>query len=127
MVQRVRDMDIDTAAMRTGTESMAAYVAMIDDLSPADFSATETFDRDLSRSVGSIRVELHHIDRGHTDNDAFVYLPDANVIHGGDLFFNRIHPRIDVSSGRHDARVAAMPRRDDRCRGREHRLYSGAR
>lgn len=99
MVQRVRDMDISSEAKQTGSDSVAAYVAMVEDLGPADFAATETFDTELSRTVGGVAVELRHIDRGHTDNDAFVFLPAANVLHGGDLFFNGIHPRIDVGSG----------------------------
>lgn len=99
MVRRVRDMDISSDAMSTGTDSIAAYVAMAENLSPSDFSATETFDTDLSRAVGGVQVELRHIDRGHTDNDAFVFLPDANVLHAGDLFFNGMHPFIDVSAG----------------------------
>lgn len=99
MLQQVRNMDISSAAKSTGSDSVAAYVAMTENLSPSDFSATETFDTDLTLTVGSVAVELRHVDRGHTDNDAFVFLPAANVLHGGDLFFNGIHPRIDVGAG----------------------------
>ena len=55
-------------------------------------------DGELEVTVGTTRVELRHIDRGHTDNDIFVFIPEANVLHGGDLFFNRVHPRIDVGA-----------------------------
>jgi glyoxylase-like metal-dependent hydrolase (beta-lactamase superfamily II) len=98
MTLQVRNMDISPDAKNAGSESMAAFAAMAGDLEPADFSATETFDDALEISVGATRVELRHIDRGHTDNDIFAYFPEANVLHGGDLFFNGLHPRIDVSA-----------------------------
>jgi len=98
MNRQVRDLDISGAAKNVGSESMAAFVAMAESMKAADFSATETFDRELEVTVGATRVELRHIDRGHTDNDIFVFLPAANVIHGGDLFFNGLHPRIDVGA-----------------------------
>jgi len=98
MTQQVRNMDLDGSATNAGVESMAAYVSMAENMKPSDFSATETFDSDLEKTVGATVVQLRYIDRGHTDNDAFVYLPQRNVIHGGDLFFNGLHPRIDVSA-----------------------------
>jgi len=99
MTRQVRDMDISGAAKNTGSESMAAFVAMARDMEAADFAATETFDREHEVTVGATGIELRHIDNGHTDNDAFVFIPSANVIHGGDLFFNGLHPRIDVGAG----------------------------
>jgi cyclase len=35
----------------------------------------------------------------HTDGDSYVYWPDLNVVHAGDLFFNGFWPFIDYSSG----------------------------
>lgn len=99
MTGQVRDMQIATPAKNAGTESMAAFVAMAERLKPSDFAATESFDGELEVSVGSTRAELRYIDHGHTDNDIFVLFPQANVLHGGDLFFNGLHPRIDVGAG----------------------------
>lgn len=98
MTLQVRNMEIDAAAKNAGSESMAAFVTMAESMKATDFAATETFDSDLEVTIGATRVELRYIDRGHTDNDLFVFLPEANVIHGGDLFFNGLHPRIDVSA-----------------------------
>jgi glyoxylase-like metal-dependent hydrolase (beta-lactamase superfamily II) len=98
MNQQVRGMDISSQAKASGSESMAAFVALAESMDAADFAATETFDSELEVGIGATRVELRHIDRGHTDNDIFVFLPEANVIHGGDLFFNGLHPRIDVGA-----------------------------
>lgn len=96
---QVRDMEISSAAKNAGSESVAAFVAMAESMDPSDFSATETFDRELEVTIGTTRVELRHIDRGHTDNDIFVLIPEANVIHAGDLFFNGLHPFIDTGAG----------------------------
>lgn len=53
--------------------------------------------------IGSIKLELHHFGAGHTDNDIVVRLPDHNVLHMGDLLFNRIWPYFDVPSGANTA------------------------
>ncbi len=98
MNRQVRGMEISSAAKNAGSESMAAFVAMAESMKATDFAATETFDRELEVTVGATSIELRYIDRGHTDNDIFVFIPEANVIHGGDLFFNGLHPRIDVGA-----------------------------
>jgi glyoxylase-like metal-dependent hydrolase (beta-lactamase superfamily II) len=49
--------------------------------------------------VGSRTLQLRYVDRGHTDNDLFLYLPDLNVMHTGDLLFVGRHPFIDAGSG----------------------------
>ncbi len=52
-----------------------------------------------SLSLDSIEVVLHHFGAGHTDNDVIVQLPDANVLHTGDLCFNGLHPFFDSTAG----------------------------
>jgi cyclase len=36
---------------------------------------------------------------GHTGGDAVIVFERANVVHMGDLMFNRVHPRVDGPSG----------------------------
>jgi glyoxylase-like metal-dependent hydrolase (beta-lactamase superfamily II) len=36
-------------------------------------------------SVGGRSVQLHHLGRGHTDNDVVVRVPDCGLLHAGDL------------------------------------------
>jgi len=98
LTQRVRDMEISGAAKNDGSKSVAAFVAMARDIDGKAFAATETFDTELEVRVGSTTIELRYIDRGHTDNDIFAWAPEANVMHGGDLFFNGLHPRIDTGA-----------------------------
>jgi cyclase len=93
------DVDLTSSARSAGSESMADLVAAAESLQPSDFSATDPFDDGAEVSVGSTAVIMRHTDNGHTDNDAFVWVPSANVMHAGDLFFNGLHPYIDVGAG----------------------------
>src|SRR5687767_10099517 len=53
---------------------------------PGEFRAPDqTYDRDLTLTVGSRRFELHHA-LGETDDHTWVWVPDAGVICTGDLF-----------------------------------------
>ena len=97
--RQVQNMEISAAARRAGSESLAGFVAGAAEMEGTDFAATETFDDELEVRLGTLVVELRHIDRGHTDNDLFVLIPAANVLHGGDLFFNGLHPFIDTGAG----------------------------
>ena len=97
--QQVQNMDVATPARNAGSESVAAFIAMGDEqMTAMNFTATETFEDEFEVEVGSTTVELRHIDLGHTDNDVFVFIDDASVLHGGDLFFNGLHPFIDTSA-----------------------------
>lgn len=44
-------------------------------------------------------IRVFHVPPAHTDGDAVVVFTRANVIHAGDLFFNKVYPVIDVGSG----------------------------
>lgn len=52
-----------------------------------------------SQKIGGEKVSLHYFGRGHTDGDSFVSFDKANIIHAGDLVFNRRHPFVDRSAG----------------------------
>lgn len=52
-----------------------------------------------SFELGASEVVLTHYGPGHTDNDVVVHLPDLNIVHTGDLLFNKLHPFIDRSGG----------------------------
>ncbi len=58
-----------------------------------------TFEKVWSRKIKGERVTLHYLGRGHTDGDSFVHFENANVVHLGDLVFNRMYPYIDKSAG----------------------------
>lgn len=44
-------------------------------------------------------ARFYHAPNAHTDGDLFVVFEEANVIHAGDLLFNRRFPFIDLDNG----------------------------
>ena len=63
------------------------------------FEPTKTTEGNETMTVGGKKVELHHVGAGHTDNDIFVFLPDFNVLHTGDLLFHKWWPYMDRPAG----------------------------
>ena len=51
------------------------------------------------KKIGSETMALHYFGPGHTDGDSVVHFENANVVHMGDLLFNRRVPFIDKSAG----------------------------
>lgn len=58
-----------------------------------------TFTKNMNLYPDGKQIELWHFGAGHTDGDTVVYLPAENVVHMGDLFFNKIFPYIDLKGG----------------------------
>ena len=61
--------------------------------------ASETFERTWSAEVGDEVVALHYFGPAHTCGDAVVHFERADVVHTGDLVFNRRQPFIDAGAG----------------------------
>jgi glyoxylase-like metal-dependent hydrolase (beta-lactamase superfamily II) len=54
-------------------------------------------------------IRVFHVEHAHTDGDAVIHFPGADVIHAGDVYFNGTYPFIDVSSGGSiDGTIAAV-------------------
>lgn len=92
---RIADSGAPTE-MRDDLEAMAVEVGA---LTPADFGPTETFEEVHEIDVDGHPVLVRWVSRGHTDGDAFLHLPEENLLHCGDLLFHDRHPYVDVSSG----------------------------
>jgi glyoxylase-like metal-dependent hydrolase (beta-lactamase superfamily II) len=58
-----------------------------------------TFEDSWSETVGGETIRLQHYGPAHTGGDAVVFFESANVVHVGDLIFNRAYPFIDVAGG----------------------------
>ncbi len=58
-----------------------------------------TFGESWSVTLGDEKVWAFYNGAAHTSGDAIVVFEKANVIHMGDLMFNRLHPRLDVGAG----------------------------
>jgi cyclase len=59
----------------------------------------QTFGKVWEESAGKEKIALHYYGAGHTDGDAMIHLQHANIVHMGDLVFNRRHPFVDRSAG----------------------------
>ncbi len=58
-----------------------------------------TYNHTWSRAIGSEKVRLYYFGPGHTNGDSFVHFEHANIVHCGDLVFNRRHPYVDRGAG----------------------------
>ena len=58
-----------------------------------------TFERDLTVHLNGDDIRALHFPAGHTDGDAIVFFPKANVVHMGDDYVRYGFPFIDVSAG----------------------------
>jgi cyclase len=66
---------------------------------PAQVYADTTFDRDWTLDVGDETVRARHYGPAHTGGDSTVLFERADVVHMGDLVFNRAYPFIDRAGG----------------------------
>lgn len=58
-----------------------------------------TFEAGVKLHIGGETLHVVHTKPAHTDGDSFVYFEKANVLHMGDLLFNKWIPYIDTNSG----------------------------
>jgi glyoxylase-like metal-dependent hydrolase (beta-lactamase superfamily II) len=68
---------------------------------PADPAALPvvTFSDSVTFHLNGEEIYAFHIPPAHTDGDSLIQFRKANVIHGGDTFFNGMYPFIDLSTG----------------------------
>ena len=61
--------------------------------------ASTTFKDAWTEKFGDETIEARYFGPGHTGGDAVIHFQQANVMHMGDLLFNRAHPNIDRAQG----------------------------
>ena len=59
----------------------------------------QTYTNVWSEKHSKETITLHYFGRGHTNGDSYVHFKKANIVHLGDLVFNRRHPFIDRTAG----------------------------
>lgn len=70
-----------------------------------------TLEEELELKLPSQNCLLIHVHNAHTDGDTFIYFIEENVVHMGDVFFNKRYPYIDLkSSGSIDGYIKAQQR-----------------
>ena len=74
------------AAVKAKTEEKQLY---------PDQTYTDTWCEKIDKE----KICLHYFGAGHTNGDSFVHFQNSNIVHVGDLVFNRRHPYIDKTAG----------------------------
>ena len=74
-------------------------VAVAQKIEDKQFYPNETFGTVWTEHAGKEKFFLHYFGAGHTNGDAMIHLEHANIVHMGDLVFNRRHPFVDRSAG----------------------------
>lgn len=59
----------------------------------------QTYTDTWCQKFGKEKICLHYFGAGHTNGDSLVHFQHSNIIHTGDLVFNRRHPFIDKTAG----------------------------
>jgi cyclase len=59
----------------------------------------QTYTSTWCQKAGKENICLYYYGAGHTNGDSFVHFEHANVVHCGDLVFNRRHPYVDRGAG----------------------------
>jgi len=83
----------------TNSKKNQAASAKARDTEDKQLYPTEVFTDELTIKVAAETIELSYHGAGHTDGDALVHFTKANVVHMGDLIFNRRFPYIDKGAG----------------------------
>ncbi|HUC82885.1 MAG TPA: MBL fold metallo-hydrolase [Flavisolibacter sp.] len=60
---------------------------------------TQTFDKELKLKIGDEKITGYYFGAGHTNGDAIYHFGEANIMHLGDLMFNKRHPFVDRTAG----------------------------
>lgn len=58
-----------------------------------------TFNDTATFHLNGQTLKLLHIPNAHTNSDVIIHFSDANIIHAGDMFFNKVFPFIDLNNG----------------------------
>jgi glyoxylase-like metal-dependent hydrolase (beta-lactamase superfamily II) len=80
-------------------EKCAAYHKSTTATATQQAYADTTFDGSWSTTLGGEKVWGKFYGPGHTGGDCIVIFEKANIVHMGDLMFNRMHPFIDRPNG----------------------------
>ena len=96
----------------------------LEPLGPAG-QPTETFSSGGKLSFGQEALEYTHVPLSHTDGDAYVFFPGANVVHTGDLLFLERYPVVDFTVGGSLAGMAASLERVEQIGNAQTRVIPG--
>jgi cyclase len=58
-----------------------------------------TYSGSVTFHLNGLSAHVFHVAKAHTDGDSVIHFPEVNVIHAGDVLFNRLFPFIDLDGG----------------------------
>lgn len=58
-----------------------------------------TFSEEVTLHINGLEARVFHVESAHTDGDAVIHFPTANVIQTGDAMFHHMFPFIDLDNG----------------------------
>jgi len=61
--------------------------------------ADTTFKNEWEFDLGNEKLKAYHLGSAHTGGDAFIHFQNSNVVHMGDLVFNKVYPYMDRPGG----------------------------
>jgi glyoxylase-like metal-dependent hydrolase (beta-lactamase superfamily II) len=59
----------------------------------------QTFSKDWKLKFGNEKIKAYYFGAGHTNGDAVYHFQNSNIMHVGDLMFNKRHPYVDRNAG----------------------------
>ena len=101
----------DNVRARMAVENVSTLFDRTTPPSPEGALPVVTFNDEITFHLNGETIHAFHVPNAHTDGDAIIHFVDANVIHAGDVLFNRLFPFIDTDSGGSiDGMIAAVER-----------------
>jgi cyclase len=89
----------DNVRARMSTEQNSAFFKSLTPPAPAIALPVITFDNTATFHLNGHTIKAMHVPPAHTDGDSILFFEEVNVVHLGDVFFNRMYPFIDMDSG----------------------------
>lgn len=76
-------------------------VAVLNKTEDKQLYPTDIYKDTWNASIDKEKIALHYFGAGHTNGDSIVHFENSDIIHMGDLVFNRRHPFVDRKAGAH--------------------------
>lgn len=84
---------------RMSVENFIEFLGMKTQPDPRIALPVVTFTTDVTFHLNGDEIFAQHAPRAHTDGDAIVHFRKSDVVHMGDIMFNKLYPFIDTSTG----------------------------
>jgi len=89
----------NTIVAQANVPGLQRAAAMRSKNEPDQVYADSTFDASWKHGIGGETITATYLGAAHTGGDAIIHFENANVIHMGDLVFNRLYPVTDRPGG----------------------------